>query len=143
MKMKGNISDEEDGINATVAKPCGVSATDDVSRLGETIEAKEVTKQKDKSKGKFVVPNESEKVDNECTSNSEVLVESKGADDMEEEDEQWDLKKIMSIAAVIRRSPIKCSHETCNLVAATVWVSNLKPSESWYSCLDCQVRQGC
>jgi hypothetical protein len=65
------------------------------------------------------------------------------ADDDEEEDdegdEEWDLKKILSIDAIKHTCPIKCSHDKCTLVAATVWVSNQKPTENWYSCLDCQV----
>ena len=56
-----------------------------------------------------------------------------------EADEEWDLKKILSIDAIKHACPIKCSHDTCTLVAATVWISNKKPTENWYSCLDCQV----
>lgn len=56
-----------------------------------------------------------------------------------EVEEEWELKKIMSVAAVTHQCPIKCSHDDCTLVAATVWVSNQKPNENWYSCLDCQV----
>jgi hypothetical protein len=60
------------------------------------------------------------------------------ADD-DDEEPVWDMTKIMSIAAVTHECPIKCSHESCSLPAAVVWVSNLKPTENWYSCLDCQV----
>ena len=59
--------------------------------------------------------------------------------DDSEANEEWDLKKILSIDAIKHACPIKCSHDTCTLVAATVWISNKKPTENWYSCLDCQV----
>jgi hypothetical protein len=61
------------------------------------------------------------------------------AENDSEADEEWEMKKIISIAAVKEQCPIKCSHDTCTLVAATIWVSNFKPTENWYSCLDCQV----
>lgn len=71
------------------------------------------------------------------------IMEHAATDDDEEEgsegDEEWDLKKILSIDAIKHACPIKCSHDTCTLVAATVWISNQKPTENWYSCLDCQV----
>jgi hypothetical protein len=76
--------------------------------------------------------------------NVETMTASCCISDGEEVDtevnEVWDLKKIMAVAAITNECPIKCSHEDCALVAATVWVSNNKPSENWYSCLDCQVR---
>jgi hypothetical protein len=55
-----------------------------------------------------------------------------------EMEEAWDVKKVMSIADV-SDCPIKCSTETCTLAAACVYVSNLAPTEKWYTCLDCQV----
>lgn len=71
------------------------------------------------------------------------MIEHAATDDDEEEgregDEEWDLKKVLSIDAIKHACPIKCSHDTCTLVAATVWISNQKPTENWYSCLDCQV----
>jgi hypothetical protein len=82
----------------------------------------------------------------------ESLVDEKNMSDVEQEDENgedsgedevWELKKIMSIEAIKHTCPVKCSHDTCALVAATVWVSNQKPDEKWYSCLDCQVNLHC
>ena len=70
---------------------------------------------------------------------SDVAQADDTSGDGSEADEEWDLKTIMSIDAMKQASPIKCSHETCLLVAATVWVSNQKPTDNWYSCLDCQV----
>jgi hypothetical protein len=61
-----------------------------------------------------------------------------GDDQGEEMEEAWDVKKVMSIADV-NDCPIKCSTETCTLAAACVYVSNLAPTEKWYTCLDCQV----
>jgi hypothetical protein len=52
--------------------------------------------------------------------------------------EAWDVRKVMSIADV-NDCPIKCSTETCTLAAACIYVSNLAPTEKWYTCLDCQV----
>jgi hypothetical protein len=57
----------------------------------------------------------------------------------DEEEEQWDVKKIMSVHDVTN-CPVLCSTEGCNLPAAVVLVSNLKPTEKWYSCIPCQVR---
>jgi hypothetical protein len=59
-------------------------------------------------------------------------------DQGEEMEEVWDVRKVMSIADV-NDCPIKCSTETCTLAAACVYVSNLAPTEKWYTCLDCQV----
>jgi hypothetical protein len=56
----------------------------------------------------------------------------------EEMEEVWDVKKVMSFAD-IKDCPIKCSNETCTLAAACIYVSNLAPTEDWYTCLDCQV----
>jgi hypothetical protein len=67
--------------------------------------------------------------------------ENEGIQGSESEvDEEWELTKIMPITAITHPCPIKCSHDTCALVAVSVWVSNQKPDEKWYSCLDCQVR---
>lgn len=64
-------------------------------------------------------------------------------DESKAEEVLWDLKKIMSIAEVTHECPIKCSHETCSLPAASIWVSTEKPTDNWYSCLDCQVSSFC
>jgi hypothetical protein len=56
----------------------------------------------------------------------------------DEEEEQWDIKKIMSIHDVTN-CPVLCSTEGCNVPAAVILVSTLKPTEKWYSCLPCQV----
>lgn len=66
-------------------------------------------------------------------------IEDEHVEEDSEADEEWELKKIMPIEAINHEFPVKCSHDTCTLVAATVWVSNQKPDEKWYSCLDCQV----
>ena len=66
-------------------------------------------------------------------------IEDENVEEDSEADEEWELKKIMPIEAINHEFPVKCSHDTCTLVAATVWVSNQKPDEKWYSCLDCQV----
>lgn len=55
-----------------------------------------------------------------------------------EEIEVWELKKILSYADITKEATIKCSTETCTLPACSVWISNLAPTEKWYSCLDCQ-----
>ncbi|KAL7572536.1 hypothetical protein ACA910_000359 [Epithemia clementina (nom. ined.)] len=55
----------------------------------------------------------------------------------DEVDEQWDVKKIMSIKD-LTDFPVICSAEGCVNVAALVYISNLAPTENWYSCLDCQ-----
>ena len=64
-------------------------------------------------------------------------------DDGEEEednDEAWDLKRIVSIQDLHGKSPVKCSTDTCDLLAACVYESTADPTNPWYSCLDCQVR---
>lgn len=70
---------------------------------------------------------------------SDSVIEDENVEEDSEADEEWELKKIMPIEAINHEFPVKCSHDTCTLVAATVWVSNQKPDEKWYSCLDCQV----
>lgn len=75
----------------------------------------------------------------DCDNSASSDNDEQGNDDADEPEELWDLKKIMSIAAVTHECPIKCSRENCALPAAASWVSNLKPTENWYSCLDCQV----
>ena len=84
---------------------------------------------KNKAKGNMKV--DDSKDDKDCDSGEEE----------EEEEEQWDVKKIMSIHDVTN-CPVLCSTEGCNLPAAVVLVSNLKPTEKWYSCIPCQVRSG-
>jgi hypothetical protein len=65
--------------------------------------------------------------------------EAPDGDQGEEMEEAWNVKKVMSIADV-SDCPIKCSTEKCALAAACVYVSNFAPTEKWYTCLDCQVR---
>jgi hypothetical protein len=141
MSMKGSLSDGKDGSTSLDAYDCGGPVAEFESRLRkESFEAKEGASKNVGSNDKSEIGDENGNDVDENAMNSTAPEENQNEGGMEEE-EQWDLKKIMSIAAVVRKSPIKCSHEACTLVAATVWVSNLKPSESWYSCLDCQVRQ--
>jgi hypothetical protein len=141
-KMKGNFSDEKDASISFSTEACDDPATevDNESILRDPVKENKGAMENKLCTDKAEVPYESGTNDKECAINSKELGANDKTEEMEE-DEQWDLKKIMSIAAVNCTSPIKCSHETCNLVAATVWVSNLKPSENWYSCLDCQVRE--
>jgi hypothetical protein len=85
--------------------------------------------------------NAQENVETDCIArNDEESEQNSDEDDDEEPDALWDLKKIMSIDDIMHECPIKCSHKTCKLPAAAVWVCNAKPNENWYSCLDCQVR---
>jgi len=59
-------------------------------------------------------------------------------DNAEEEDEVWDLKMVLTASDISQKNPIMCSTDNCPLVACGAWVSNLKPSDPWYTCLDCQ-----
>lgn len=140
--MKGSTSDEKVATIGLASEETEIPTVEIGSTLCESIEVeKGGAMEKNGSIDASEESDESGAKNNEHATNSKELDENENSEEMEEEEEQWELKKIMSIAAVARKSPIKCSHETCTLVAATVWVSNLKPSESWYSCLDCQVRQ--
>lgn len=56
-----------------------------------------------------------------------------------EEEEVWDIKKILSINEITQECPIKCATESCRLPAALIYASNLAPNDKWYTCLDCQV----
>jgi hypothetical protein len=62
---------------------------------------------------------------------------NKQEEELSEQEELWGVTKVMSIQD-LEESPIVCSGE-CNTVAAVVYKSSLKPTEKWYSCLDCQV----
>ena len=55
--------------------------------------------------------------------------------DEEDEDEQWDLKKILSIAE-IKEAPVICGHDDCDTPACCIWISTT--NSKWYTCLDCQ-----
>jgi hypothetical protein len=59
-------------------------------------------------------------------------------DGQDEADEEWELKKIMSIQAVNHEAPIKCTD--CDLCAAVLYIDAKNPTVKWYACLDCQVR---
>jgi hypothetical protein len=82
------------------------------------------------------------KVIESTDTNASIINDADGneanGDQGEEAQEVWDVRKVMSIADV-NDCPIKCSTETCTLAAACVYVSNLAPTEKWYTCLDCQV----
>ena len=73
---------------------------------------------------------------NSSTASCNSEKEAKGGD----EEEGWELKRIMSIQDVTGDAPIKCSTETCLLPAACAYVSTLDPTSRWFCCLDCQVR---
>jgi hypothetical protein len=64
----------------------------------------------------------------------ETPEDSEDRSDIEEE-EMWDLKKVLPLESI---PSIKCSSETCCIPACCIWVSNLNPKTNWYSCLDCQ-----
>jgi hypothetical protein len=73
-------------------------------------------------------------LDHNLAGNSSESNEKEGDDE-----EVWDLKKIMSIQAVSSNAPIKCSTDDCLMPAACAWVSTRNPTVNWYTCLDCQV----
>ena len=111
--------------------------TDDISTEGGGLE-NEATSEETHKQGDAEPPDDvGNTTKNEAADASNEQANEEDEDDKPEE--EWDLKSIMSIVAVTHECPIKCSHETCDLPAATVWVSNLKPTVNWYSCLDCQV----
>jgi len=56
-----------------------------------------------------------------------------------DDDEAWDLKKILPVEE-ITKFPIQCDDEECNLLAAVVWTASKDPTQKWRGCLDCQVR---
>ena len=137
--MKGTKSIEKNGSSEPDKALQGDSEMEVETTTADKIDTNKEKEQNKESTNNAEVPKAGDNMDTESTNISGEPEENENANDFEDEEEQWDLKKIMSIAAVVRKSPIKCSHDTCTLVAATVWVSNLKPSENWYSCLDCQV----
>lgn len=56
-----------------------------------------------------------------------------------DDEEVWDLVKIIGADALLTDCPIKCSTDACLLPAACVYVSSHAPTQKWYTCLDCQV----
>jgi hypothetical protein len=55
-----------------------------------------------------------------------------------EDEEKWDIQRIISFEELMREGTIKCSSESCILAAAALYCStSLK--DKWYSCLDCQL----
>lgn len=57
----------------------------------------------------------------------------------EEEGEEWELEKIMTMEELKKPSPQLCSYADdglCKLVACSKYVRQC--GETWYSCLDCQ-----
>jgi hypothetical protein len=90
----------------------------------EPINAKNSTKVKSCEKGTI-------------TANEENEITRLDLENLEDE-EKWDIQKIISMEELMREGTIKCSAETCSLAAAALYCStNLK--EKWYSCLDCQL----
>ena len=57
-----------------------------------------------------------------------VVSQSTDQDAEEEENEIWDLKKILPYADITKEATIKCSTETCKLPACCIWKSNLAPN---------------
>lgn len=71
---------------------------------------------------------------------SATIEQADPAPDVEDEDDgDWDMKKVYSIKDLNDLCPIKCSHDHCTLQAAVLYVST-ETSKKWHSCLDCQVR---
>jgi hypothetical protein len=70
---------------------------------------------------------------------SEIERSSEEEEIGEDQEEVWDVTKIMSMKE-LNCCPIVCSTESCATPAAVTYRSNLAPGEKWYSCLDCQVR---
>ena len=62
--------------------------------------------------------------------------EQPSGNDVEEEG-QWNLMAILG-ASQIRKEERKCQHETCSLVACSIWVQEGSEEDPWYSCFDCQ-----
>jgi hypothetical protein len=83
--------------------------------------------------------------DDEEEAEMEADDDDKSMDEEEEgeDDEMWDLKKIMSIAEITTAAPIMCNTEDCPLLACCVYQSQQdsttkNPPSKWYSCIDCQ-----
>lgn len=62
----------------------------------------------------------------------------KDEDDVEEKEELWDLKVVLSAEQIRMAHPVQCQTDGCELVACCIWSSTLDPETPWYSCLDCQ-----
>jgi hypothetical protein len=54
-----------------------------------------------------------------------------------DEEEEWKLTKLFTMAELNNSKPLMCSNEDCGLVACSRWVST-ESGKTWNSCLDCQ-----
>lgn len=60
-------------------------------------------------------------------------------DDDDEDEGQYDLKKIMPLEDLLKDDTICCSQEDCGgLPAFGLYVNSKNPKDRWYYCLDCQ-----
>ena len=59
------------------------------------------------------------------------------AEDDEEDEGQYDLKKILSLQDIDKDDAILCSQD-CDLAAFGLYVNSANPKDRWYYCLDCQ-----
>lgn len=91
-----------------------------------------VDMQIDENVNKNVMSSDSQHAKETLADSSDAIDESN-----HDEEEKWDLTKVLSHSQVTKECPIKCSTDDCRLVACCVWISNLS-SEKWYSCIDCQ-----
>ena len=68
--------------------------------------------------------------------------EEEAADDDGEEDESYDLRKIVTLEELINGPPLCKGGDKggCTLPACSVWISKKNPGEKWYYCIDCQQR---
>lgn len=80
---------------------------------------------------------DSNKNDKNATTNPKE--DDKDIDNVDdEEDEVWDLKKIMSHAAITNPNGfVKCSTDDCDLAACCLYVGSVT-GQKWYTCIDCQ-----
>ena len=49
--------------------------------------------------------------------------------------ELWELTKIYTTKDILKSNAVKCMEDKCQLVACSIWSSNLNPEEPWFSCL--------
>ncbi len=68
--------------------------------------------------------------------NKDQTVASQEDNNADATEEKYELVRIVPFEKLIS-SPIKCSDESCNLPACSVWTSAGDPKK-WYYCIDCQ-----
>jgi len=66
-------------------------------------------------------------------------MEVDGEDDGDDDDEgQYDLKKVLTLEELQQEDTICCSQDGCGLPAFGLYVNNANPRDRWFYCLDCQ-----